>query len=474
VQYLTTGDRAFDDVLGGGLAAGSMVVLAGAPGTGKTILAQQICFANATPERKAIYFTTWSEPHDKLVRHLAPFSFFDRAALGDRVEFVHLTGLIQEPGTGLAAVADEILRRSFASKPSVVVIDSSKALHDVVDPEEFRRSIYDLASKVAFTEAVLILVGEYTVGETRASPEFAVADAIVQLENEAHGPIDRRWLRVLKMRGGDPAPGQHSIRLSKGGFEVSPRLETTLPAVRTPVSGRCGLGVDGLDALVGGGFPRGDSVLFLGPTGVGKTLLALHFLRAGVESGERCLHLTFQESPEQVRGKAAATGWEWDSRVGELLAVHHVPPVEVNLDEVGALVRDELRQGDVKRVVVDSLAELAFAAQETDRLPGYVWALAGFIRAAGGTTVFTNELASLGGNETVGGLSFLFDDVLFLRYIEIASEIRRALSVFKMRQSEHDRALSEFEIGAKGIVLGDRIREASGVLGWSALRSSET
>ena len=473
MQYRTTGDRAFDDVLGGGFAAGSLVVIAGAPGTGKTILAQQICFANATAERKAIYFTTWSEPHDKLLRHLSPFSFFDQAALGDRIEFVHLTGLIQEPGAGLDAVAGEVLRRSFASKPSVIVIDSSKALHDVVDPDEFRRAIYDLASKVAFTEAVLILVGEYTADETRTSPEFAVADAIVQLENEAHGPIDRRWLRVLKLRGGDPAPGQHSVLLSKDGFNVWPRLETTLPAVRTPLGGRCGFGVDGLDQLVGGGIPRGDSVLLLGPTGVGKTLLGLHFLRAGVEAGERCLHLSFQESPEQVRAKAAAIGWDWERHAVELLAVHHMPPVEINLDEVGVLVRAELRKGDVKRVVVDSLAELAFAAHDTDRLPGYVWALAGFIRAAGGTTIFTNELAALGGSESVGGLSFLFDDVLLLRYIEIASELRRALSVFKMRQSEHDRALCEFEIGTGGIVLGERIRDASGLLGWSALRGSE-
>jgi circadian clock protein KaiC len=471
VQYRTTGDRPFDDVLRGGFAAGSLVVIAGAPGTGKTILAQQICFANATADRKAIYFTTWSEPHDKLIRHLTPFSFFDRAALGDRVEFVHLTGLVHDRGTGLGAVAEEILRRSFASKPSVIVIDSSKALHDVVDPDEFRRSIYDLASKVAYSDATLVLVGEYTVGETRASPEFAVADAILQLENEAHGPIDRRWLRVLKLRGGDSAPGQHSFRLSKRGFEVFPRLETTLPAVRTPVSGRAGFGIAGLDALVGGGIPCGDSVLLLGPTGVGKTLLALHFLRAGVEAGERCLHLSFQESPEQVRDKAAATGWDWDRRTDELLTVHHIPPVEVNLDEVGSLVRDELR-GGVKRVVIDSLAELAFAAHDTDRLPGYVWALAGFIRAAGGTTIFTNELAALGGADTVGGLSFLFDDVLLLRYIEIASELRRALSVFKMRQSEHDHALSEFEIGPRGVVLGDRIQDASGVLGWSALRSA--
>ena len=201
---------------------GSLIVVAGPPGSGKTILAQQICFANATPERKAVYYTTWSEPHDKLVRHLEPFAFFDRDALGERVEFFHLAELIgHDGGDGLGAAADEILRQSFEAKPAIIVIDSSKALHDVVEPDDLRRAIYDLASKVAHSDAVLILVGEYSAAETRSQPEFAVADGIVQLENEPHGPIDRRWLRVLKMRGAEISAGQHSFRIGGAASRCS-------------------------------------------------------------------------------------------------------------------------------------------------------------------------------------------------------------------------------------------------------------
>src|SRR4029078_7284490 len=121
----TSGDAGLDLVTGGGLPTGALAILAGPRGSGKTILAQQICFANATSERKALYYTTWSEPHDKMVRHLEPFSFFDVDALGERVEFVHLAELIADrEGDGFRAAADEIVRQSFATKPAVIVIDS--------------------------------------------------------------------------------------------------------------------------------------------------------------------------------------------------------------------------------------------------------------------------------------------------------------------------------------------------------------
>jgi circadian clock protein KaiC len=353
-----------------------------------------------------------------------------------------------------------------------VVIDSSKALHDVVDAETLRRAIYDLASRVAHSDAVLILVGEYSPEETRTQPEFAVADGILQLENESRGPIDRRWLRVVKLRGGETTSGQHSFHITPNGIEVFPRLESTLPKHVPTQVGRAGFGDAQLDAAIGGGIPRGDSTLLAGPSGIGKTLLALAFIAEGLERGERCLHFSFQETDTQVREKAGAAGWDWSAVPGDQLVIKHVPPVELDLDQVGAAIRSERVRGDVRRVVIDSLAELSFAARDSERLPAYIWALGGFVRAAGGTSIFTNEIAALGESGGLAGLSFLFNNVFFLRYVEVESELARGLSILKMRESDHDKGLIRFSIDRSGIAFDGKIDHVSGMLGWSALSAA--
>src|ERR1700693_2919167 len=227
---LRTGVTDLDLILGGGLEPGSLVILAGAPGTGKTILAQQFCFANATPEHKALYYTTLSEPHVKLVRHPETFAFFKGAPLRTSVDFIPLGEWVAEAGTeGLEPVVSEVVRKCFETRPAVVVIDSAKAIRDFVSEHELRPALYGLASRVAHTEALLLLVGEYTPAEIEGGVEFSLADGIVQLAYEPHEPVDRRWLRVVKLRGGDHLVGKHSFRIGQTGFEVFPRLEATGP-----------------------------------------------------------------------------------------------------------------------------------------------------------------------------------------------------------------------------------------------------
>src|ERR1700744_1553728 len=184
---MPTGSPGLDLVLSGGLERGGVVVLAGAPGTGKTILAQQMCFANATPRHKALYYTTVSEPHTKLVRHLQPFSFFDPAALGVTVEHIHLGDFLRPSADGadaLTPMVSEIVRKTLEEEPAVVAIDSTKMLRDFASERELRHALYDLTGRVADSGTVLLMLGEYTPEELESGIEFSLADAIIQLEDQ--------------------------------------------------------------------------------------------------------------------------------------------------------------------------------------------------------------------------------------------------------------------------------------------------
>jgi circadian clock protein KaiC len=463
---LPTGIAEFDLVLGGGFGPGSCVVIAGPPGTGKTILAQQICFANASPGHHAIYYTTLSEPHSKLTSHLEGFTFFDTTAIGETVEFHHLAALAEPSGDiPMTAVSTEVVRNAFETRPSVIVIDSSKALHEAEGPG-FRRSVYELASRVAHTDAVLVLVGEYEEEDVRTAAEFAVADAIILLTNSSTGLVDRRWLRVAKLRGSDYLSGRHFFRIGQSGIELYPRMETTLPGSPTGVERRMSSGVEGLDQMMTGGIPSESATIIAGPSGAGKTVICLQFLAEGLRQGENCVYASFQESEHQIRTKAKHFGWDFDKPTMDgRLSVIHVQPVELGLDVVAAKLRHEVVEKKATRVVIDSISELEHAA-DSGRFADYLWALVGTLRKEGATVVLTSETAAFFGPafELAHGLSFIADNIVLLRYTEIDSEIRRALVVVKMRDSDHTKSLVEFEITNKGAIVRGKFAGVTGVL----------
>jgi circadian clock protein KaiC len=330
---------------------------------------------------------------------------------------------------------------------------------------------YDLSGRLAHSDTVLVILGEYTIDEMEANSEFSLADVIIQLANEPHDPRGRRWARVSKRRGGDPLAGRHTLTIDRRGIVVAPRLESLVPQAATLDDARLPTGVPGLDRLIDGGIPAGDVTALLGPSGCGKTAAALRFVVQGIEHGERCLYVSFQEDADQLIKKAASFGWELAAaRKSGQLRFYHVSDT-LNLDVVGSAIRAELGDGEPRRVVVDSLAELAFAARETERFPAYTRTLSGFLRAAGATTLLTSETPTFGRvDEPLQGLSFLFHNVVQLRYIERESELRRALAVLKMRDSNHDKGLWELQIDEHGPSVGAKLHDLTGLLGWSALR----
>ena len=477
MKRLTTGQADLDLILGGGLRPGSAVVLAGPPGAGKTILAQQICFANATTEHKAVYYTTLSEPHSKLVENLQDFPFFDLAALGPKIEYVHLGNMLR--GTSahdVEPLIDEVVRKALDDKPVLVVIDSTKMLRDFVSDHALRMALYDLTSRVAQSKAVLLLLGEYTPEEMQGGVEFSLADGIIQLSHTPREPIDRRGLRVVKMRAATHLGGTHTVHITSDGVQVYPRIESFLPEEVPPKNGRIPSGIPGLDTLMGGGIPESDATLALGPSGAGKTIGCLRFIAAGLARGERCLYITFQDTADQLVGMAGKFGWDFDTaRTSDQLVISHVPMGNLDLDVLASVIRHGLADGTTSRIVIDSLAEMVQAAREAHRFPAYLRSLVGVVRAAGASLWVTSETRTFGPlKDPLDGLMFLFHNVLQIRYIEHCSETGRAINVLKMRNSRHDNAMYACDITDDGVTVGDRLEELTGILGWSVLRDCPT
>jgi circadian clock protein KaiC len=476
VTRTVTGVRGLDLILGGGLEPGAVVVVAGAPGTGKTILAQQICFAVGTAGHKGVYYSTLSEPDTKLVRHLEQFSFFDRGSLGSRVEHIHLGDFLRPArADGLGPLVSEIVRKTLDEEPAVVVVDSAKMLRDFADERELRGALYDLTGRFADTGTVLLLVGEYTAEELGSGVEFSLADGIIQLEYEAREPVDRRTLRIVKMRGGSSVPGRHTFQIDSDGVQVFPRIETLVPASVAPVAGRISSGIPGLERLMPGGMTQGDASLVMGPSGVGKTTLALRWVTQGLEDGETCLFVTFQDTAQHLTEMGAAFGW--DLRVAEAegrLVISYVAMGDLDLDVLANAVRTNLDERRIRRIAIDSLAELVLADREWDRFPAYMRSLVGLVRAAGVSFLATSETS--GGAitaQSLEGLMFLFDNVFDLRYIEERSGLARALNIVKMRNRAHAMTLNEFTINDSGVAVGGTLEGVSGRLGWSALRAQD-
>jgi circadian clock protein KaiC len=463
MRKLSTSIVELDLVLGGGLNAGATVILAGPAGTGKTILAHQICFANATADHKAIYYTTLSEPHSKLVEHLNQFAFFDPIVLGSMIEHIHLGDMLRGPTEDVVEpLISEVVRTALEKQPAVIVIDSVKMLRDFVTEKQLRTALYDLTSRIAHVGTLLLLLGEYTAAEVENCLEFAVADGIIQLAYESREPLDRRWLRVAKMRGANPIGGKQTFRISDAGFEVFPRIASLVPDTWIPMTGRIPTGIPRLDTLMGGGIPTGDSTVVLGPSGAGKTVLCLRYLAAGLEQDRNCLYITFQDTAEQLMEVALAFGWDFSTacKSGQLV-ISYVPPGGLDLDMLSTTIRRELHTREVSEVVIDGLPELGHAAREGERFPPYLRSLIVLMSAAGASLMVTAETATVGPqiDEPLNGLVSMFHNVIQLRHGERHSEVERSVNVMKMRKSDHDRAIYSYSITPEGLTIGAKLSE---------------
>jgi circadian clock protein KaiC len=462
IRTLPTGVRGLDEILTGGIPEFSFNVIAGSPGCGKTTLAHQIVFANATVSKPALYFTVLGEPALKMLRYQQQYAFFDETKLGKAIRFINLSDLVLNQD--LNAVLAEIIKQVTAFNPSVVVVDSfrtvmRKVLTNSAGEMEMQGFIQGLTQFLTSWQATTFLVGEFGEEETRGNPLFTIADGLFWLSQKVERNSVVRKLQVLKVRGQGSVPGLHTVRISDAGLQA---FSHTLGFERrkTIVTSRqrLSMGIPDLDAMLGGGILQGDSLLIAGPSGTGKTALATQFIAAGLRNGEPAIMAIFEERPAGYTDRADSFGLDLKTAQEKAkLEILYLRPLDLSVDETMQEILDAVERVGAKRLVIDSLVslEMALAPGFREDFRESLYRLIVALTGAGVTILSTVEVEDTftGFSFSHYTISFLTDDIIRLRYVEIDGQLRKVMAVIKMRGGNHSKDIREYVITNKGVVV---------------------
>jgi circadian clock protein KaiC len=468
IRRLATGVPGLDTVLGGGLPEYSFNLVAGGPGSGKTTLAHQIIFANATRERPALYFTVLGEPTIKMLRYQRQFRFFDPALAGSAVQFINLSEELM--GGNLSEVLQKIVAGVERNKPGIVVVDSFRTIgrSDAEVAFALDQFTQRLALHLTTWEVTSLLLGEYAEEEER-NPVFTVADGILWLSQATDRNSVVRKLQVVKTRGSSPMPGLHTFRITDDGLQIYPRIPEQTRARQAQTRERLSTGVPGLDEMIGGGVVSGDAVMLTGPAGSGKSTIATQFMVAGLRNGETGVIAVFEEYPEEYLARADAR----DSEIGKMiragkLELIYLRPLDLSVDEALHAILEAVERLKAKRVVIDSLSgfEVALAPTFREDFRESLYRLVGTLTATGVTVFMTAEVIE-GFRDvrfTAEKVSFVTDEIIIQRYIEMEGVLRRVMAVIKMRGSDHSHEIRTYEVTARGVIVGGPLKDYDGII----------
>jgi len=475
IPRVQSGIPGLDTVLHGGFLRGSVYLIDGQPGTGKTVLSNQVAFNHVASGGKVVYVTVLTETHSRLFGHLSSLSFFRPEAIGSSLLYISGYGVAKTQGLkGLLTLLQGAIRDNHAT---LLVIDGVLHAEALAQSElVFKEFIHQLQIYAELTNCTVLLLS--SPGEARRNTNHVAAQTIVdgwiRLSRIRAGMRSARELEVLKFRGSAFMEGGHFMQITHRGVEVYPRAEGLLGSSVGPTEEvtitrqRMAFGVERLDEMLGGGLLSSSATMLLGPSGSGKTLLGLHFLADGARQQQSGLYFGLNEPLHVMMDAGDQIGLGFSSLVeeGKIHMLWH-PALETPLDLLAEQLLNAVREHRVKRLFVDGTDVFSDHSIHTGRLGPFFRALINELHGLGVTTLLSVELSNLfGPSVDIGleGASAVVENIIFLRYAELRSQLYRLISILKIRRSGYDPAIREFRITHKGIEVADTFESAEAIL----------
>lgn len=475
ITKLPTGIPGFDHIANGGLPRGRTTLLSGTAGSAKTVFAAQFLAAGIIQFNEAGVFVTFEESPDALRRNMAGFGW-DIATweAEGKWAFVDVSPQpdVEEVVRGVYDLGGLLARITYAVQrvgAVRVVLDSLGAIFARLENNQVIRSeLLRIVSVLRRMGVTAILTAERTqeYGEIgRYGIEEFVTDDVVILRNLIEDEKRRRTIEILKFRGTSHQKGGFPFTVIPGeGVVVIPLSAIELKQRSSNL--RIGTGNPDIDRMCGGGFFRDSIILVSGATGTGKTLMATTFLAAGAAQGDRVLLFAFEESRDQLFRNA--TGWGFDfeeyEQTGQMRVVCHYPEA-ASLEDQLIMMKNEIQSFRPQRVAIDSLSAL----ERVSTMKGFrefVIGLTSFIKHQEVVGLYTSTTPTLLGGTSIteAHISTITDSIILMRYVELFGEMRRGLTILKMRGSAHDKEIREFTIDGSGLHIGKAFRTISGIL----------
>lgn len=468
LERFPSGITGLDTVLQGGFFKSGMYLIAGEPGTGKTILCNQLCFHHVANGGQAVYVTLLVETHGRMLAHLQSLDFFAPAAVGRTLHFISGASVLQDQGLdALLAMLLGVVRQYHASLLIIEGFDVAEA----VAPSEIalRQLLRALQFGMELNGCTTFLVAQSS--GSGSLPIRAAVDGSVQLHDARTGLLRVRELEVLKLRGSGYLRNPHTFEITSAGITVYPRTEAMLDLLPAPQPGpraRVGFANPGLDEMTHGGPFARSCTMLLGAPGTGKSMLGLQYLAAGAQRGEQGLYFGFDEPPEWVIAKADGVGLGFSEHVAaQRIDLLWQAPLDNLLDALAERLLAQVRAQQVRRLFIDGLSGLEHAQLYPERMFAFFTALVLQLRALGVTTVFSSVVGQLVGAEVPVPSEYasgVTDNIFFLRYVELNAHLYRLISIMKMRDTGYDTALREFTITDQGIAVEATFESAEAVL----------